>query len=178
MKASNKSALLAVVATLLVLTLGGFIYLYSGAYNVAATQGHTSLTRWALNTLQSRSVAQRAEEVPAPPSTDSASLAHGFEHFDQMCVQCHGAPGVERGELGRGITPTPPMLSEEAEHLDRRELFWITKHGIKLAGMPAFGPTHSDEEIWGIVAFVEELPGMSPERYATWRSTVAADHAP
>ena len=43
------------------------------------------------------------------------------------------------------------------------ELFWLVQGGIRMTGMPAFGPTHSDEEIWKIVAFVRRLPALSPE---------------
>lgn len=85
--------------------------------------------------------------------------------FANTCVQCHGAPGVERGELGKGIRPTPPNLSEAVAEWSDRELFWIFKHGIKFAGMPAFGPTHSDEELSALVAFLKELPSMSPQEY-------------
>lgn len=159
---------LAVLATLLVLVVGGLIFMYAGLYNVAATEGHTALGEWILNTGQNRSVAVRASDVPEPPPVDSSMVEHGFEHFRTMCVVCHGAPGVERGEFGRGMTPTPPALSEAAGQFSSRELFWIAKHGIKLAGMPAFGPTHSDEEIWGIVAFLKRLEGMSEEEYARW----------
>jgi mono/diheme cytochrome c family protein len=45
------------------------------------------------------------------------------------------------------------------------ETFWVVKKGIKMTGMPAFGPTHDDEELWGIVAFWRRLPGMKPEQY-------------
>jgi len=31
--------------------------------------------------------------------------------------------------------------------------------------MPAFGPTHSQEKIWGLVAFVRQLPKLSPQQY-------------
>ena len=31
--------------------------------------------------------------------------------------------------------------------------------------MPAFGPTHADRELWGIVAFLREMPEMSPSGY-------------
>ena len=41
----------------------------------------------------------------------------------------------------------------------------MTKHGIKMTGMPSFGVTHSDEEIWAIVAFLQRMPKMSPEEY-------------
>lgn len=169
-----RSAVLAVLATLAVLVLGGIIFIYSGVYNVAATEDHTALGRWVLGTTQDRSIAARAGDVPDPPAIDSGMVAHGFEHYRAMCVVCHGAPGVERGEFGKGITPTPPELAEEAEEFSSKELFWITKHGMKMAGMPAFGPTHSDEEIWGIVAFLERLPEMTPEEYAGWEARYSA----
>lgn len=159
--------------TLVVLVVGGLVFMYAGAYNVAATEEHTALGSWILNTGQERSVAVRAREVPEPPPFDASMVEHGFEHYRAMCVVCHGAPGVERGEFGKGLTPTPPELFEEAAVWTDRELFWITRHGIKMAGMPGFGPTHSDEEIWGIVAFLQELKGMTPEEYARWEARFA-----
>jgi hypothetical protein len=34
-----------------------------------------------------------------------------------------------------------------------------------MTGMPAFAPTHSDREIWDVVAFLWQLPGMSASEY-------------
>jgi mono/diheme cytochrome c family protein len=113
-----------------------------------------------------RSVEARAGEVTGQPPTDAAALFHGFEHYHEICVQCHGAPGMDRGELGQGIQPEPPRLDEEAEDWSDAELFWITKYGIRLAGMPAFGRTHSDDEIWGIVGFLRQMQTMTAEEYA------------
>lgn len=42
---------------------------------------------------------------------------------------------------------------------------WILQHGIKMTGMPAFGPTHDEKELWAMVAFVRRLPDMSPSEY-------------
>lgn len=28
------------------------------------------------------------------------------------------------------------------------EIFWIVKNGLKMTGMPAFGPPHSEEQLW------------------------------
>jgi mono/diheme cytochrome c family protein len=45
--------------------------------------------------------------------------------------------------------------------------------------MPSFGATHTDEEVWSIVAFIEKLPGMSAERYRQLKQeTPAASHEP
>lgn len=169
------AALSAALGTLVLVAIVVLVIIFTGWYNVAATEPHTSFTSWALNALQHSSVAARAGDLEVTLPSDPAALDHGFEHYHAMCVSCHGAPGVDRGELGQGMAPTPPELAEEAHEWTDAELFWITKHGIKLAGMPAFGPTHSDEEILGIAAFVRLLPEMTPEEYASRVETLAAD---
>ncbi|MGK7311196.1 MAG: c-type cytochrome [Candidatus Longimicrobiales bacterium M2_2A_002] len=153
--------------TVLVLVVGGGLWVIAtGAYDVAATTEHWGITEWALNTLQHRSVAARADDLPVPLPEDAAALDHGFEHFHAMCVECHGAPGFDRGDNGQGLNPRPPRLEEEAHEWTDAELFWITKHGIRLAGMPAFGPTHSDEEIAQVVAFIRAMETMTEQEYA------------
>jgi mono/diheme cytochrome c family protein len=160
-----KIVLYSVFGTLLGLAAVLLVVMFTGTYDVAATAPHTSLTRWALGRLQHASVAARATEVRGTLPTDPAALREGLEHYDEMCATCHGAPGVLRGEIGQGMNPEPPDLSEEAEDWSDAELFWIVKHGIKLAGMPAFGPTHSDEQIWDLVGFVRQLPEMTGSEY-------------
>lgn len=168
-----KTVLAGALGVIVVAALLGLAALYTGCYDVSATSGHTAATEWVLGTLQHESVSARAADLEVTLPTDSAALAHGFDHYDAMCVTCHGAPGVERGETGKGMTPEPPDLAEEAAEWSDAELFWIVKHGIKLAGMPAYGPTHSDEEILGIAAFVRRLPETSDEGYAAWRDARA-----
>ena len=149
-------------------------FVYSGFYNVAADQEHTALVGWALETISERSVARRAGELPGPLPTDSASLLHGFEHYRAMCEVCHGAPGVDRGEIGEGLSPRPPRLARAADDWTDAELFWITKHGIKATGMPGFGGTHDDAALLQIVAAVRMLPDMTEEQYADVAARVAA----
>lgn len=167
-----------VVLTLVVLAVAGGAALYAGVYDVAATREHSAIGQWILDVGKERSIAARADEVPPGPPADSALLAEGFEHYRAMCVVCHGAPGVERSEIGEGIMPMPPDLAEEGAELESSELFWVVKNGIKLAGMPAFGPTHSDAELWGIVRFVEQLATMSPEEYASLEARYGAEAEP
>lgn len=154
--------------------LGALAVMYSGAYNVAATAEHTPLVQWVLGTTQERSVKARGDNVPMAPPFDSSLVASGFEGYRAMCVECHGAPGVDPGVNGQGLNPSPPDLAEEASEMTDGELFWVTKNGIKFTGMPAFGPTHSDQDIWGLVAFMRELETMSPRQY---EQLVAASEA-
>lgn len=151
-------ALVLVVALVLVIA-------WSGAYNVAATEPHTGPVAWLLHVTKERSIAARADEVPASPELTEDEIRHGWEHFGDMCAPCHGAPGQERGEIGKGLNPEPPDLEDAATEFSRAEIFWIVKHGIKLAGMPGFGSTHDDRSLWAMSRIVEMLPETTPEEY-------------
>lgn len=161
--------LLALVLFLALLAGAGLAYVYSGAYNVAATADHSDLVRWVLETTQARSVRAHADAVTLTVPADSVSLRRGFQAYEQMCVVCHGAPGQERGWMGQGMTPTPPDLGYAAEEFSPEEIHWILRHGIKMAGMPALSPTHSEEEILELTAFVMQLPDMTEADYQASR---------
>jgi mono/diheme cytochrome c family protein len=157
---------LTVLATLTALGLLALAFPYTGLYNVSAAEGHTPLVRWYLSTTSANSIDARADAIDVPPDlSDSTRIVRAAATFDAMCVTCHGGPGVERGEIGEGMTPEPPELDHAAEEWTPEEIYWVLREGIKMAGMPAFGPTHSEETLWDLTAFVERLPAMSPERY-------------
>lgn len=138
------------------------VFVYSGRYNVAASQPHTGFVRWLLDTTMEQSVRRHADEVQPP---GQASAVEGASHFSEMCVTCHGAPGVERSEIGKGLNPQPPQLSQAAPEWSLEEIHWIIRHGIKMTGMPAFGPTHEEEQLWALTYFVKQLPQLSPTQY-------------
>ena len=153
------------ILAFIVLALTGVGFVYSGFYNVAAVEPHTPLANWALNTAMQRSVKARVQAITPPPEPASQKVGEAFQEFNEMCVQCHGAPGKEPSEIGKGLQPPPPALAEAVRRWNRAELFWIVKNGIRMTGMPAFGPTHSDDVIWTLVAFLQRLPNITPAKY-------------
>lgn len=157
--------LLGVLLTLVVLIVGSIIFIYSGLYNVSAINKETGIMRWVLHTTSDNSVEHYSKDISVPDLNDSLIIKIGFEHYNEMCVSCHGAPGKEESELSKGLNPHAPYLVRSAKHMDPKELFWVTKNGIKMTGMPAWGKTHSDEKIWAIVAFMKKLPDISAEEY-------------
>jgi mono/diheme cytochrome c family protein len=157
-------ASLAVV--LVIIVVAGLASIYSGLYDVAATDPHWSATRWVLETVRTRSIEAHAPGIPVPPGLDDqAKILMGAEHFADHCALCHGAPGVPRDDIGQGLNPQPPDLAHISTHYTPSQLFWVLKRGIKMTGMPSWGD-HSDDELWAIVAFLEKLPGMSEQDYA------------
>jgi mono/diheme cytochrome c family protein len=164
--------LFSVVLTLLVLLVVFLIFIYSGLYNVSAMNREGGVINWVLNTTRNSSIESHSKNITVPDLTDSSMIKEGFEHYNEMCVSCHGAPGIEETELSKGLNPPAPYLVKAANFIDAREMFWVTKNGIKMTGMPAWGKTHSDEKIWAIVAFMKKLPDMTAEDYNIMENTI------
>lgn len=135
----------------------------AGGINMGATAGtgqvEQKLATWAVD----RSLATRVPEIPNPHATDSDALEVGLAGYRDSCLLCHGAPGVDPAGFAKGLNPPAPDLAKIALDRTDGELFWITKHGIRMTGMPAMGKAHSDDEVWKIVAFCRHLPDLTDD---------------
>jgi len=140
-------------------------YVYSGFYDVAASEPDNAAMRWLLVTVRDRSIARRAGDIKVPPLDDPKLVEEGFEHYHEMCTGCHLAPGMESSETRQGLNPQPPVLAKLVPHSSPARMFWVIKNGVKMSGMPAWGTSHSDEMIWAMVAFLQKLPDMTPAEY-------------
>lgn len=156
-----------VAATLIVLgvlVVGAAIFVWSGIYNIGADNPHWSATHAAIESLRERSIEARLDDIQPPNLDDPRRIEAGAVNYSAMCTGCHLSPGSDDTEIRAGLYPMPPDLSKEEAH-DPRRSFWVIKHGIKLTAMPAWGKTHTDEQIWDMVAFLQKLPGMTPAQY-------------
>ena len=166
-----KGTLFGALGTLALLLLVGLLVVLSGAYNVAATERHSTIGAWALDTNFTNSVQGHAQDIVAPEFTP-AMVEAGAREYKTMCAHCHGGVGKERAEWAKGMRPVPPALAQAAKRWSGAEIHWLVTNGAKMTGMPAFGPTHDEQAIWNIAAFVKALPGMTAEEYAGY----SADH--
>lgn len=161
MKITMKRFLLVVV----MLALIGLVVLVSGVVPIKASSGHWPITVWFLDYASNRSVAFHSRGIEVPPLEDPELVVLGASTYQSNCQFCHGQPGQAQPPVAKAMTPTPPRLDRSVPAFNDQELFYIVKHGIKLAGMPAW-PIHSrDDGIWPMVAFLREFPEMDNESY-------------
>jgi len=153
------------VVALIVVLLGALGVTYSGAYNVAANVPDNPVINWLLSTTMQHSVARHAQSVSAPAELTEQQARNGFSIYRETCIYCHGAPGKDPGDIGKGLNPEPPYLPDTVGSRTSAQLFWIIKNGIKMTGMASYGAVHKDDDIWNLVAFVQRLPKMTPEQY-------------
>lgn len=169
MAAERKSGFAAAVigglSVLLVLASVAAVVVFAGFYPIAASGGHVPVVGWVLEKTMHNSVSRQASDLTAPQLSRSAILGGG-SHFKGMCQQCHGGPGAMPEPFATAMNPDPPELTQASREFSREEIFWITKHGIAMTGMPAFGQSADDQELWEIAAFVEQLPAISASEYA------------
>lgn len=156
---------LLLAAALLVsgIAIGAIVFITSGTYDIGADTPHWALTRQIMELTRERSIAARTASLTSPDLSDEQGILKGAGQYAAMCANCHSEPGKPDTELGEGLYPKQPSLSETS--LDAKAIFWVTKHGIKMTGMPAWGRSHDDATIWNIVAFVVKLKGMSSAQY-------------
>jgi len=166
MRVQLQSVVLVAVGLLAGALAVGALVLYEGFYSVAATRQHFRPTFWLLKAGLHESVEHHARRI-VPPRIDEASLRdRGLALYHSQCRQCHGAPGIAPEVFALGMTPVPTNLADSTRLYTSAELYWIVKNGLKMTGMPAWEFRLSDGDLWAVIAFVRELPHLSPAQYA------------
>lgn len=141
------------------------VVLWLGLVQISASSGHWAITDWALHAVMRQSVMFHAAGLEVPDLSDPAMARRGAGHYESGCAACHGSPARPRGAVVMEMTPHPPDLASRIDDWRPQDLFWIVKHGVKFTGMPAWPTQARDDEVWSMVAFLRELPGMTAGEY-------------
>ena len=152
------------IAILIVIAI---LYYFFGLYNVSATKPHPGIVNTFFHMIAERSIQRNSASLTVPYDVNDKDMyLKGFKEYEHMCVQCHGAPGVEASPTGKGLFPPPPKFPEEKLYeYSLKDIFWVTKNGVKMTGMPAYGPTHKDEAIWAVAIFLDRSRNLSEAGY-------------
>ena len=131
-----------------------------GLYNVAASEQHFKPVYQLLENAMHQSVRLRARSVAEPPPFNETMVLRGAGCYRDQCLQCHGGPGTAQGDIGKSMQPLPGPLVDAARRWSAKEMYWLTKHGIRMSGMPAWEHRLDEEELWSTVAFLQRMPDL------------------
>ena len=168
---SNRTRLILITAaaTLALAALAGvllgIVVLKAGWYNVGATRQHFQVVYSVLEQGMRESVRYQARAVTVPALTAPRQIRRGAQVYRDNCAQCHGGPGFAQSNWGKSMQPLPGPLVGATRRWKAGELYWITRHGIKMSGMPAWEYHLADEDLWAVVAFMHRLPSLTPKAY-------------
>jgi mono/diheme cytochrome c family protein len=168
-----KSFVFGVIATVVALVGTVFAVSHFGLYPIGADNPPSPLER----TLAGRAMDVYADkhkpagDNPMPPTP--ANLSLGATQYEEHCALCHGGAKAKVSAMQNQFSPPPPQLINRIPHDPPSWIFWVTKHGVRMTGMPAWTGILSDEDIWKIVAFIKNSGKLPPEAQAAWQAAAS-----
>ena len=164
-----------VVATLVAITLSLYIGIKAGAMPANADAKPSRLERWAASSSLHATLAREAPKGPNPVPLDDPNLIAGIRTYAANCAVCHGAADGKPSRIAAGLYQKPPQLAKDGVEDDPEGVtYWKVAHGIRLTGMPAFGKTLSDEQIWQLALFLNRMDQLPPAPAKVWNAVASA----
>lgn len=139
----------------------------TGLLDYDASRGQWGITEWYFGTAAQQSITLRSAGLAVPDLDDARAAARAAGHYELVCANCHGSPAGPPQQFADDLVPRPPRLMEQMDnwHPDAR-VFWTVKHGIKHTAMPAWPAQMRDDEVWDMVAFLNQMAAMPARDYA------------
>ncbi len=140
---------------LLLLPLAVYLYLAFGHPPVATADTPFPLESKIVNIPLEARIRREMPAAALIPASDE-NLNAGASIYEDKCEFCHGTAD-EPSAVGRSLFPTAPQLwSKHANGAvgvsddPAGETYWKVKNGIRLSGMPAYGKSLSEKQLWQV----------------------------
>jgi len=99
-----------------------------------------------------------AKQQKSPVAATPANIESGRGLFLQKCAACHGEDGKAQTDFAAAMPTRPADLTgQQARTLGEGELYSLINDGIKTAGMLGFKGRISDDAVWRIALYVQQL---------------------
>jgi thiosulfate dehydrogenase len=160
-----------VIAMILIALVSGYFLLRSGIIPANADAKPGGLELWVAGTSLDATLRSQAPKGPNPIALTDANLVQGISLYGQHCAICHGAGSgtASASPVAKGLYPPPPQFADEGVEDDPEGVsYWKIKHGIRLTGMPAWGRSLSDGQIWTLALFLKHMDKLPPAANKAW----------
>lgn len=147
--------LLGMVLGITLVIVGMFLYFRLGYAPVATAAPPMPFEKYMANAALHAAIGkQPAAESPIP--ADSTTLAAGAQIYHDTCGVCHGLLGEPETGIAKGMFPKPPQLLKGKGVTDDPVgiTYWKVKNGIRLTGMPGFGGSMTEQQMWQVSLYV------------------------
>ena len=125
----------------------------------------TAPEAWIAGNLREWSIPGKYKDMRNPVDCSPEVLTAAKEHWADHCATCHANSGNGDSMLGKTMYPRPPdMRAAATQDRSDGELYYTMNNGVRLSGMPAFGPAgDNDNDSWKLVCFIRHLPKLTPD---------------
>ena len=167
-----KGLIWGVALTLAAALLGAYALVQSGLIPANADANPGPIELWVAGTSLKATLQREAPKGKNPVPLSEQNLLNGVHLFAQNCAVCHGSAkgAATPSPIAKGLYPRPPQLATDGVEDDPQGVsFWRIKHGIRLTGMPSFGYSLGDQEIWTLALFLNNMDKLPPAVQQVWQ---------
>jgi mono/diheme cytochrome c family protein len=150
------------------ITLAGFCYVRFGFVDPRADIRVGTLEKSIAMPSLDASISRRAPDIKNPVGPTDANLIAGMKIYQANCAVCHGDLNHSRAMLADALYPRAPQFVDDAPDMPEYQNFYIVKHGIRLSGMPAWGQSLSESQMWRVITFLSHMDKLPPEISQQW----------
>ena len=167
-----KSLISGIALALVIVLIGAYVLVRSGQIPANADADPGWLETWLASTSLDATLDSEAPKGPNPVALTDENLSIGVHLFAQNCAVCHGSAkgSAYPSPIAIGLYQKPPQFATDGVEDDQEGVsFWKIKHGIRLTGMPSFGHSLSDTQVWTLALFLRHMDKLPPAVQQTWQ---------
>jgi thiosulfate dehydrogenase len=169
---SMRNILIGVLLTLAIGVVAAYALVSSGLIPANADAPPGKIETWLATKSLSATLARSAPSGANPVAPTDQNITEGVHLFAQNCAVCHGSAkgSASPSPIAQGLYQKPPQFGTDGVEDDPEGVsFWKIKHGIRLTGMPSFGYTLNDKQIWTIALFLKHMDKLPPTSQLAWQ---------
>ncbi len=165
------------VVGVVVVVVALFCYVRFGFVDPRADQEPGSLEMKVAMPALDASVDRRAPDAKNPLQATDENLLGGMKIYQTNCAGCHGDVSHPHAAFGDSFYPRAPQFAQDPADMPENQNFYIIEHGVRLSGMPAWGTTLKEPEVWQVTTFLSHMDKLPPAVQSAWKTAASQSGA-
>jgi mono/diheme cytochrome c family protein len=169
-----RGIILGIVITVVLTAAAAYAIIRTGIMPANADERPPRFETWAAKTSLHATLRRSAPKVTDPLPATNDNVIAGIKLYGENCAVCHGDSSAKPTNVAKGLYQDPPQLAKEGVEDDPDGVtYWKLAHGIRWTGMPAFGKTLSDKQIWQLTLFLKTMDHLPAPAEKAWKQVKA-----
>jgi thiosulfate dehydrogenase len=166
-----RNFIIGVVVTVVVIIAAGLAFAFLGLMPTNADATPPSIERNIAMHSMDASMDRHAPHISNPVAPTDDNLIEGMKVYTMNCAGCHGSFNYKPSPLAKSFYPPVPQLVIDPLDDPEWHVHYAIATGVRYTGMPAWGKTLTDDQIWKVTAFLTRLDKLPPAVQQYWKDS-------
>lgn len=173
-----KGFILGILVTLVIIVIAVFATIHFGLFPIGADNPPGKIERTLANMAMDDYVdAHMPKQEGNPFQPNSDNLMEGAHVYEKHCSSCHGGAANKISPMRAKFSPPVPQIINHIPHDEDAHLWWVTKHGARMTGMPSWDGILTDDQIWKVILFIKHSDKLPSDVDMAWHEIATPEPA-